>query len=169
MHIINAMNNESGNQTIQDIETWYGSAATSRTIIDHYRSRLQGLKLTKETTASSYVNEFLICSSKLEKKREGYIAATKRHKFLDQIKDDDYDVVKQQLQGDMFINFDTSVKRIRSHEQDLPTDEKTKEKGRARRFVRKGGNVNSNKSGGAKKKVRRTGRKDPINPGIYPV
>ena len=35
MHIINAMNNESGHQAIQDIETWYGSAATSRTIIDH--------------------------------------------------------------------------------------------------------------------------------------
>ena len=38
MHIINAMNNESGNQAIQDIETWYGSAAMSRTIINHYRS-----------------------------------------------------------------------------------------------------------------------------------
>ena len=99
MHIINAMNNKSKHQAIQDIETWYGSAAKSRTIIDHYRSRLEGLKLTEGTTASSYVNEFLICSSKLEKKREGYTAATKRHKFLDQIKDNDYDVVKHQLQG----------------------------------------------------------------------
>ena len=94
MHISNAMNDESGHQAIQDIETWYGSSATSRTIIDHYRSRLEGLRLTKETTASSYVIEFLICSSKLENKREGYTAATKRHKFLDQIKDDDYDVLK---------------------------------------------------------------------------
>ena len=56
MHIINVMNNESGHKAIQDIETWYGSAATSRTIIDHYRSRLEELKLTEETTASSYVN-----------------------------------------------------------------------------------------------------------------
>ena len=55
----------------------------------------------------------------------------KRHKFLDQIKDDNYDVVKQQLQGDTSIDFDTCVKRIRSREQDLPTDEKTEEKGRA--------------------------------------
>ena len=38
MHIINAMNNESRHQAIQYIETWYGSDATSRTIIDHYRS-----------------------------------------------------------------------------------------------------------------------------------
>ena len=35
MHIINLMNDESGHQAIQDIETWYGSAATSRTIINH--------------------------------------------------------------------------------------------------------------------------------------
>ena len=55
---------------------------------------MEELQLTEETTASSYVNDFLICSSKLEKKREAYTAATKRHKFLDQIKDDDYDVVK---------------------------------------------------------------------------
>ena len=79
MHIINAMNGESGHQAIQDIKTWYGSAATSRNIIDHYRSRLEGLRLTEEKTASYYVNKFLICSSKLEKKREGYTAATKRH------------------------------------------------------------------------------------------
>ena len=71
MHIINAMKNESEHQAIQDIETWYGSAATSQTIIDHYRLRLEGLKLTEKTTAYSYINEFLICSSKLEDKREG--------------------------------------------------------------------------------------------------
>ena len=71
MHIINAMNNESGHKAIQDINIWDGSAARSRTIIDHYRSQLDGLKLTEETTAYSYINEFLICSSKLEKKREG--------------------------------------------------------------------------------------------------
>ena len=152
MHIINVMNNESGHLAIQDVETWYGSAATSRTIINHYRSRLEGLKLTEETTASSYVNEFLICSSKLKKKREGYTTATKRHKFLDQIKDDYYDVVKQQLQGDTSINFNTCVKRIRSRKQDLSTDNKTEENGRSQRFLRKGGNVNSNKSDGAKRK-----------------
>ena len=114
MHIINAMNNESGHQAIQDIKTWYRSAATSKTIIDHYRSRLEGLRLTEETTTSSYVNKFLVCSIKLEKKREGYTDATKRHKSLDQIKDNKYDVVKQQLQGDTSIDFDTCVKRIRS-------------------------------------------------------
>ena len=152
MHIINAMNNKSGHQAIQDIGTWYRSAATSQTIIDHYLSRLEGIKLTEETTASFYVNEFLICSSKLEKKREGYTAATKRHKFLDQIKDDDYDVVKQKLQGDTSIDFGACVKRIRSREQYLSTDEKLEENGHAQRFVKKGGNVSPNKNDGAKRK-----------------
>ena len=65
MHIINAMNDESGHQDIQDIEIWYVSAATIRTIIDHYRSQLEGLKPTEEMTASSYINDILIFSSKL--------------------------------------------------------------------------------------------------------
>ena len=165
MHIINAMNNKSRTQAIQDIEIWYGSAATSRTIIDHYRLRLEGIKLTEETTASSYVNKFLIFSSKIEKKREGYTATTKRHKFLDQIKDDKYNVVKQQLQGDTSIDFDAYVKRIRSREQDISTDEKLEENGRARRFVKKEGNVNPNKNDGAKRKYDLPDGKIPSIPG----
>ena len=89
----------------------------------------------------------------------------KRHKFLYQIKDNDYDVVKQQLQGDTSIDFDTCLKRVRSHKQYLSTDEKTKEKGRARRFVRKGGNVNSNKSNGTKRKYDVPEEKIPSIPG----
>ena len=60
--------------------------------------------------------------------------------------------MKQQLQGDTSIDFDTCVKRIRPRKQDISTDEKTEEKGRVQRFARKGGNVNSNKSDGAKRK-----------------
>ena len=111
------------------------------------------------------MNKFLICSIKLENKREGYTTATKRHKFLDQIKDDEYDIVKQQLQGDMSIDFNTFVKRIRSRKQDLSTSKKTEEKGRARRFVRKGGNVNSNKSNGTKRKYYVPEGKIPSIPG----
>ena len=43
-------------------------------------------------------------------------------------------------------------KRFRSREQDLSTGNKTEEKGRAQRFVRKGGNVNSNQINGTKRK-----------------
>ena len=44
-------------------------------------------------------------------------------------------------------------------------DEKTEEKGRAQRFVRKGGNVNSNKSDGAKRKCDVPEGKIPSIPG----
>ena len=73
--------------------------------------------------------------------------------------------MKQQLQGDTSIDFDTCVKRIRSREQDVSTDEKTEEKGNAQRFVRKGGNVNSNKSDGAKRKYYVPEGKIPSIPG----
>ena len=52
----------------------------------------------------------------------------------------------------MSIGLDTCIKRIISREQDLSKDKKTEEKGRAQKFVIKGGNVNSNKSDGAKRK-----------------
>ena len=73
--------------------------------------------------------------------------------------------MKQQLQGDTSIDFDTCLKRIRSRKQYLSTDEKTKEKGRAQRFVRKGGNVNSNKSNCAKRKYDAPEGKIPSIPG----
>ena len=37
MHIINTMNDESGHQAIKDIETWYGSAASSTTTAIDWR------------------------------------------------------------------------------------------------------------------------------------
>ena len=94
MHIITAMTTESGHQAIQDIDTWHGSNAISRTIIDHYQNKIETLMLTEANTASNYINNFLICAEKLEKKKEGYTIETKRHKFLDQIKDDEYNIIK---------------------------------------------------------------------------
>jgi hypothetical protein len=104
------------------IKEWYGSSATSRSIIDHYRKKLEGLKLNANTTASQYVNVFQICCQKLEAKNEGYTIDTKRQRFLDQILDDDYDVVKQNLQGNSDLAFDDCVRRIRQREQDLQID-----------------------------------------------
>ena len=66
--------------------------------------------------------------------------------------DNDYNVVKQCLQGNASINFDTCVKRIRSREQDLSTEKKQEEKGCARRFVKKGGNFSPNKNDGGRRR-----------------
>ena len=65
MHILNGVINQDGHAAWMAINTWYGSAATSRTIIDHYRNKLETLRLDGSTDASQYVNDFIICSQKL--------------------------------------------------------------------------------------------------------
>jgi hypothetical protein len=101
------------------ITAWYGLAATSRTIIDHYRNKLESLRLSDTSKASSYVNDFIICCQKLDAKNEGYTAETKRQRFLDQIVDGSYDVAKQQLAGDLTIDFHGCFQHIRNSKQDL--------------------------------------------------
>jgi hypothetical protein len=100
---------DDGHAAFNSIKEWYGSAATSRSIIDHYRKKLEGLKLNANTAASEYVNVFQICCQKLEAKNKGYTTDTKRERYLDQILDDDYDVVKQNLQGNLDLAFDDCV------------------------------------------------------------
>ena len=83
MHLLHASPTYDGHAAWQEIMTWYGSTATSRFIIDHYRNKLESLRLDSSTEASTYVNDFIICSHKLEAKSEGYTAKTKPQKFLD--------------------------------------------------------------------------------------
>jgi hypothetical protein len=119
MHSLNGVTDQDGHGAWMAIKAWYGLAATSRTIIDHYRNKLESLKLDASAEASQYVNDFIISCQKLEDKDEGYTAETKRQKFLDQIVDEDYDVAKQQLTGDPTKTFHECVLRIRIREQDL--------------------------------------------------
>jgi len=98
---------------------WYGKAEVSRTLIDHYRNRLNELQLSNKVKANEYINTFILCSRKLEDKHEGYTEATKQTKFLDQIEDEDYDVCVQNLRGDTNKTFDECVQRIWSREQEL--------------------------------------------------
>jgi hypothetical protein len=114
LHIINGITDQDGHVAWNAITEWYGLASTSRTIIDHYRNKLESLRLDGSTEASAYVNTFIICSQKLEDKSEGYTSLTKRQKFLDQITDEEYDVSKQWLAGDETKTFHDCVKKIRS-------------------------------------------------------
>jgi hypothetical protein len=91
MHLLDASPDDDGHAAWQAIIAWHGSAATSRFVIDHYRNKIESLRLNGLTEASAFVNDFIVCSQKLETKNEGYAAETKRQKFLDQIADDDYD------------------------------------------------------------------------------
>ena len=61
------------------------------------------------------------------------MAETKRHKFLEKITDDDYDVVIQQLKGESTITFDQCVSRIRTREQELESSANKAAKAKARR------------------------------------
>jgi hypothetical protein len=119
-HIVESSANiESGNRVWADLNLWYGSNEVSRTVIDYYRDKLLSLQLTETIQATEYVNEFILCSGKLEEKNEGWTAATKLTTFLDGIKDDDYDVVIQHLRGTPNITFQDAIQRIRSREQEL--------------------------------------------------
>ena len=110
---------ESGHQVWQDLHEWFGSAEVSRTVIDHYRNKLNSLKLTHTSEANDYINDYILCSAKLEAKSEGYTAETKLTKFLDGIEDDDYDVAVQNLRSDKTKTFQDAVLRIRTREQEL--------------------------------------------------
>jgi hypothetical protein len=90
MHILqNTTLSEDGHATFVATQDWYGSASMSRTIIDHYCKKVESLTLDQNSMASEFVNVFNICCQKLEAKHEGYPAATKKQRFLDQILDDD--------------------------------------------------------------------------------
>jgi hypothetical protein len=110
---------ESGHQVWRDLHEWFGSAEVSRTVIDHYRNRLNTLKLTQTSEANDYINEYILCSSKLEAKSEGYTVETKLTKFLDGIEDDDYDVAVQNLRSDSTKTFHDAILRITTSEQEL--------------------------------------------------
>jgi hypothetical protein len=97
----------------------FGSAEVSRTVIDHYRNKLNSLKLTQTSEANDYINDYILCSLKLETKHKGYTAEAKLTKFLDGIEDDDYDVAVQSLRSDKTKTFQDTVLRIRTREQEL--------------------------------------------------
>jgi hypothetical protein len=70
MHILQNMTlNDNGNAAFVAIQDWYGSASTSRTIINHYRKKVESLTLNQKSTASKFVNVFIICCQKLEESR----------------------------------------------------------------------------------------------------
>jgi hypothetical protein len=74
--------------------------------------KVQELQLDKKTTATSFINDFIICSQKLEKRNKDNTAETNRHKFLEKISDDEYDVVIQYLKDETTLTFVQCISRI---------------------------------------------------------
>ena len=71
MHVINEIDLPIGYNAWETVQKWHGSHARSRTIIDHNRNKVQSKQLDEDTTASEYVNKFIICCQNLEPKNEG--------------------------------------------------------------------------------------------------
>jgi hypothetical protein len=79
---------QSGHAVLDALTTWYGRAEVSRTIIDHYRSKIQTLRLNESTTGTAFSKDFILCANKLlgvRDKSEGFTPATKLSEFLDEV------------------------------------------------------------------------------------
>jgi hypothetical protein len=50
---------QSGHTVITALTTCYGRSEVSRTIIDHYRTKIQALLLNEQTTGTAFINEFI--------------------------------------------------------------------------------------------------------------
>jgi hypothetical protein len=129
---------KSGHRVWSALEKWYGSDSVSETIVTHYRTKLDNLRLDSDGDPNKYINEFIHCSSKLEAKNEGYTAKTQLAKFLGGIRDEDYDVTVQNLRADKTTMFQSAVERIRQREQEIEQLEK-ETTSKARRAVRSNG------------------------------
>jgi hypothetical protein len=132
-HILDSVVGEDGHGYWQALKTWFGTDSVSRSIIEHYRGKLHHLQMNIDTSASEYINTFVLCSNKLESKKEGSTAPTKKWDFLNKIKDPEYDVAKESLPSDETANFEDCVTPIRTREQAISQSSTEEAKGKARR------------------------------------
>jgi hypothetical protein len=138
-HIVESeKESKSGSKVWMALEKWYGSDAVSETIVTHYRTKLDNLRLNSDGDPNKYINEFIHCSSKLEARKEGYTAKTQLAKFLGGIRDEDYDVTVQNLRADKATTFQSAIERIRQREQEIEQLE-METTSKARRAVRSNG------------------------------
>lgn len=95
MHLLNGVSNHDGHKAWSDIIDWYGSVATSRSIIDHYYTKLKGLQLEKKNEANKYVSDLILCCQKLDSKSKGHTSKTNCQQLINQITSSNYIIVKQ--------------------------------------------------------------------------
>jgi hypothetical protein len=126
-------NKDDGHATWVAIRNWYNGESTSRRIIEHFRTKLSKLELDENTSASSFINDFIICHKRLDAKSEGVTAASKRESFLDKIVDSDYAITKEFLTLHQQLGFDECVVNIRRRETYLKLQDNKDSTTRARR------------------------------------
>ena len=126
---------------------WFGCNITNNNL-SLSLLKLNSFKLNDGPSASSYLNNCIMFNQKLGAKSEGMTTDTKRSTLLDGITDDNYNVVKQQLIGDVTKGFDSCVTRVWQREQELMKHNNTgaNSKRKALRTVSKIVNVTSSSS-----------------------
>jgi hypothetical protein len=117
LHVVDSVNGEDGHAAWQALIVWYGTGSAEGMVIDHYCTKLKRLVLNEDTTASEYINTFVLCCQKLEAKNEGYTDSAKKRMFLKNILVKDYNIEIALFSCNYEKTFDDCVQWIRECEQ----------------------------------------------------
>ena len=98
------------------LKDWYEGKTTSGDIAKTCRMKLQALQLTPKGNANMYINEFIHFKNQLEDMDEGECPATLIDQFLDQIKDNKYEVTITHLRIDSEKTLQECIEAVRHHD-----------------------------------------------------
>ena len=76
-HLITGILTQDRHGAWNAIQPHYSSHATRALIVQAYQTKLNNLVLDKDTSVSTFINDFKICCQNLEKHKEGYSETTK--------------------------------------------------------------------------------------------
>lgn len=115
--------------------TWFDGDQIRNETSETLRAKLEGLKLHSGTTASQFVNKFLMWHMELDKiPGEGYSSSHAVYLFLKNIVDKDYDSTVTFLRNNG-SNLNDCINALRKAERDL--SQKRSERRKMRQFVRR--------------------------------
>jgi len=116
-HIVRGHEEErNGGAAWHTLKDWYESKTTSSDIAKTCRLKLQALELTPKGDANMYVSEFIRFMNQLEDMNEGEHPASLMDQFLDQIKDNKYEVRVTNLRMNNGKTLETCIEAIWHHD-----------------------------------------------------
>ena len=97
------------------MKDWYEGKTTSGDIAKTCRLKLQKLELMPKADAHMYINEFIWFKNQLEDMGEGEHPAILMDPFLDQIKDNKYEMTVTNLRMDNGKTMENCIEAIHHH------------------------------------------------------
>ena len=98
------------------MKDWYESKTTSSDIAKTCRLKLQALELTPKGDANMYINEFIRFKNQLEDMNEEECPAVLMDQFLDQIKDNKYEVTVTNLRMNNGKTLEICIEAMKHHD-----------------------------------------------------